>query len=104
MSEASNVTVTITAEVKTNLCDLLLVVADGSIYTAKAPPGKAKVGDMVEILPAPKDMIVGFVDDVLTTEEFSDLYCFIGRMANIWKARVIYNKGYVDSQVRDDAI
>lgn len=95
---------TITAEVKTNLCDLLLVVADGKSYTVKAPTGTAKVGDLVEFLPVPHDMTIGFVDDILTTEEYSDLYCYIGRMANIWKTRAIYNKGYVDPQVRDDVI
>ena len=104
MAESKNVTVTITAEVTTNPCDLLLVVANCKSYTVKAPPGKAKVGDLVEFLPVPHDMTIGFVDDIQTTEEYSDLYCYIGRMANIWKARAIYNKGWVDPKVRDAVI
>lgn len=104
MSEELNIPAIIMAEETTKVCDLLLVVADGKSYTVKAPKGKAKVGDLVEFLPVPHDMTIGFVDDIQTTEEYSDLYCYIGRMANIWKARAIYNKGWVDPKVRDDVI
>lgn len=104
MAEAKNVTVSIAAEVKTNLCDLLLVVANGKSYLVKAPPGKAKVGDLIEFLPVPHDMTTGFVDDILPTEEYSDIYCFVARMANIWKPRAIYNKGWVDPTLWDDVV
>lgn len=78
-------------EIRTK-CDLLIVNVGGTAYLVEAESGIANPGDMVDFSVRGEDPRTGWVEDVLTTTPYGELYCFISRLSTLCSPLAVYSK------------
>lgn len=76
-------------------CDLLIVNAGGKVYLVETESDLAKPGDLVDFTCRGEDPRTGWVEDILTTVPFGELYCYISRLATICTPLAVYSKVWV---------